>query len=189
MALKVNSYGDGSEESSKFVGKFVDDMYSLFEDLPTSHPGKHRIGSNQYTEVVGMRNEIPAMPNGRKKGEFISQGLTPTRTNTKTSLYDIIDTFRYTDLKKFAANASVTLTLPAGGMDAQRIVEFFKMISRNGLLSIQPNCVNREDLLKAQKNPENYGHIIVRVCGFSAPFVLLPQIYQEEILTRTLAEV
>ena len=188
-ALKVTSYGDGSEESSKFVGKFVDDMYSLFEDLPTSYLGKHRIGSHQYTEVVVSRNEIPAMPNGRRMGDFISQGLTPTRTNNKTSLYDIIDSYRYTDLKKFAANASLTLTLPANGMDMKKIAEFFKIISRNGILSIQPNCVSREELLKAQKDPENYGHIIVRVCGFSAPFVLLPEIFQEEILTRTLAEV
>jgi len=188
-ALKVPSYGDGSKESSEFLGKFIDDMYSLFEDLPTAHPGIQRIGSNHYTEIVGMRDVIPAMPNGRRKGDFISQGLTPTRTNRQTSVYDIIDSYRFADLKKFAANASLTLTLPAKGMDTNGIVEFFKMISRNGLLSVQPNFINREELIKARKNPENYGHIIVRVCGFSAPFVLLPQIYQEEILTRTLSEV
>ena len=39
-------------------------------------------------------------------------------------------------------------------------------------------------LLKAQQEPEKYGHIIVRVCGFSAPFVLLSPQYQEEFLTR-----
>ena len=49
---------------------------------------------------------------------------------------------------------------------------------------MQPNCVNKEMLLKAQQEPENYGHIIVRVCGFSAPFVLLSEEYQNEFITR-----
>ncbi len=189
QALRAPSYGDGSAESGAFVGRLVDDLCELFDDLPTAYGGRFRVGSNTYTEVVWMRGEIPAMPNGRRRGDFISQGLTPDRTGRSTSLYDILDAFRYIDTKKLTAGASLTLTLPTGGMDINRAVEFFRMLARSGALSIQPNCVRREDLLAAQKDPASYGHIIVRVCGFSAPFVLLPPIYQQEVLTRTLAEV
>lgn len=189
MALNAPSYGDGTEISSKFTGKFIDDLYAQFEDLPTTYGGKFRLGSNIYTEIVRLRNSIPSMPNGRKRGDFVSQGFTPSRTNKKISLFDILDSLRYIDTKKLAANASMTLTLPAGGMDKQRIAAFFRMVVRSGAMSVQPNCVNKEELLAAQKDPENYGHIIVRVCGFSAPFVLLPPIYQEEIISRTIAEV
>ena len=188
-AIHAPKYGDGSDASSEFVGKFVDDLYSIFYDLPTAYGGHFRLGANYYTQIVNKRNHIPSLPNGRKKGDFLSQGITPSRTQNDVSLFNILDSTRCIDTNKFAANASMSLTLPAGNLDSERIVEFFKMASRSGISSIQPNCVKREDLLQAQKNPENYTHIIVRVCGFSAPFVALPKIYQDEILTRTLSEV
>lgn len=187
-ALNLPKYGDGSEEASLFTGKFVDDLHSIFYDLPTDQEGHFRLGVNHYTEIVRHRHFLPAMPNGRRKGDFLSQGLTPTR-KSKSSLFDILDSLRYTDTKKFAANASMTLTLPAGNMNSARMTEFLKMVSRSGVPAVQPNCVKTEDLLAAQKDPENYGHIIVRVCGFSAPFVLLPPVFQEEVLTRTMSEV
>ena len=188
-ALNAPTYGDGSEESSAFVGKFIDDLYSLFRDLPTVYSGEIRLGSNYYTEIVGLRNWVQSMPSGRRKGDFLSAGLTPARSSKKASLFNILDSLRYVDTNKLAANNSITISLPAGNLDAEKIVEFFRMAARSKVMSMQPNVVNREDLLAAQKDPENYGHIIVRVCGFSAPFVILPPIYQEEVLSRTLSEV
>ena len=58
-----------------------------------------------------------------------------------------------------------------------------------GKTGLMKPCVNRDDLLKAQKDPDNYRHIIVRVCGFSAPFVLLSPTYQEEFLSRIVHDV
>ena len=46
------------------------------------------------------------------------------------------------------------------------------------------NVLNREMLLDAQKHPENYPNLIVRVCGFSARFTALSPEWQEEVLTR-----
>ena len=74
--------------------------------------------------------------------------------------------------------------MPAGRVTQEHLLSFFRAAARSGLPTLQPNCVDRETLLKAQQEPEKYGHIIVRVCGFSAPFVLLSPQYQEELLTR-----
>jgi formate C-acetyltransferase len=46
--------------------------------------------------------------------------------------------------------------------------------------------VSRDDLLRALEEPENYGHLLVRVGGFSARFVDLPPEVQQDILNRTL---
>ena len=69
------------------------------------------------------------------------------------------------------------------------LVQFFRAAAHCGIQALQINCVNQEDLLKAQKDPENYRHIIVRVCGFSAPCVLLSPTYQEEFLSRMFHDV
>lgn len=188
-AKKCPSHGDGSEKSARFVADFIDDIYEVFSDLPTAYGGKFRLGSNHYTEIIRNRNEIPALPSGRKRGDFLSAGITPVRQQNEASLFDLFDSLRYVDTNKLAACVSLTLTLPAGKLNSDNIVNFFKMAARSRTMSIQPNCVNKEDLLAAQKDPANYGHIIVRVCGFSAPFVMLPPEYQEEVITRTMSGV
>ncbi|MBQ3505295.1 MAG: hypothetical protein IJA89_00815 [Clostridia bacterium] len=183
-ALRVCSYADGSEESARFAGKFFDDLYDIVQEMPTAYGGHYRMGFNVYTEVVLWSDKLLAFPNGRRKGDYFSPGLTPSRLQRGTTLSDLLDGVRYMDMQKCGGNATYTITLPAGKMDLQRAVEFFRAASRCGLQGMQPSCVSKEVLLRAQKEPENYGHIIVRVSGFSAPFVLLSPKYQDEFLSR-----
>ena len=188
-ALNAPSYGDGSESSSRFTGRLVHDIWRITRDLPTSFGGQYRLGSNLYTEVLWWGRLTKALPNGRRSGDYLSQGITPSRQNPSVSLMDVYDSLRYTDMNEFAAAASITITLPAGKMDMEKMVLFFRSTANTGLQAVQPNCVSREELLAAREHPEDYGHIIVRVCGFSAPFVLLVPHYQDEVLSRVTMEV
>ena len=184
MALHAPSYGDGSEESSRLAGKFADDLYLISRGLPTRYGGEVRVGSNQYTEVIFWGKNTMATPNGRRNGDYISMGLSPSRFQASVSVVEILDSLRYIDLRKYAGNTSLTLTLPAGRIDKESLINFFYAAARSGAQGVQLNCVSKEVLLMAQKEPGKYGHIIVRVCGFSAPFVLLSEEYQNEFISR-----
>ena len=50
---------------------------------------------------------------------------------------------------------------------------------------VQFNVVSRETLLDAQKHPENYKHLVVRVAGYSALFTTLSRSLQDDIIRRT----
>ena len=50
---------------------------------------------------------------------------------------------------------------------------------------IQLNVVSREKLLEAQKHPEKYNNLVVRVWGWSGYFTELDKVYQDQILART----
>ena len=50
------------------------------------------------------------------------------------------------------------------------------------------NVVDRRQLLEARKDPENHKNIIVRVCGYSAPFWSLDKDMQDEVIARTQRE-
>ena len=50
---------------------------------------------------------------------------------------------------------------------------------------MQFNVVTRETLLDAQKHPENYKHLVVRVAGYSALFTTLSKSLQDDIIRRT----
>ena len=186
--IALPSYGDGSEESSRLAGRLFDDLYRLSRDLPTAYGGDFRIGYNQFTEIIFWGKTTRALPNGRRLGDYICQGLTPTRLQREVGLMELLDSQRYMDLSLCAGNASMTLTLPAGKAEPAHMSALLRMLSRAGTQAVQPNCIDRETLLAARREPEKYRHIIVRVCGFSAPFVQLSEAYQEELLSRMYTE-
>ncbi len=187
--LAVASFGDGTEETTYFAGKFYDDLCKIGDRIENIIVGKCRVGFNLYTEIVRMGEWIGALPNGNRKSSFFSQGITPTRNGNKSSLYDMLESFKHIDLKKTSGNASMTITLPAGKIDAAAMSSLFRVLAHNGLQAIQPNLINRQELIEAKKDPENHKDIIVRVCGFSAPFISLPEEYQDEIISRSFLEV
>ena len=182
------SYGDGSEESSQFAARLFNDLASYARDLPTSYGGKHRVGSNQYTEIIFFGKKTVATPNGRRNGDYLSMGLSPSRFQKPVAVTEILDSLRYIDMTNCAGNTSLTATLPIGKMDGEQMIEFFFGAAKSGVQGLQLNCVSREMLLDAQKHPENYRHLIVRVSGFSMYFVLLSKEYQDEFISRLSAE-
>ena len=50
---------------------------------------------------------------------------------------------------------------------------------------MQFNVVSKDTLLDAQKHPENYKHLVVRVAGYSALFTTLSKSLQDDIIRRT----
>ena len=187
-AISAPSWGDGSEESSRFAGKFFDDLYKIAESLPTAHGGHYRMGFNLYTEIIWIGRSTLATPNGRLHGDNLSQGISPSRLLHHASVTDIVGSMRYMDMNKSTGNASITMTLPAGNMDMERITAFLRAIAKSKVQALQINCIDKKTLLAAREEPEKYSDLIVRVCGFSAPFVCLSEVYQAEVISRLFSE-
>ena len=68
----------------------------------------------------------------------------------------------------------------------EKIKALFRTYFKNGGCHLMVTVVDRGVLEDAQKHPENYPHLIVRVSGFSAVFVNLERDVQDELLSRML---
>ncbi len=64
-----------------------------------------------------------------------------------------------------------------------KILEAFVHCGGNAL---DFNVVDKETLLQAKKDPDSHRNLIVRVCGYSAPFVSLSEELQDEVIERTM---
>jgi len=69
--------------------------------------------------------------------------------------------------------------------DLKKLGSLIKTYFACGGKHVQFNVVNKETLLDAQKHPENYRDLIVRVAGYSAYFVQLSKRIQDDIIGRT----
>ena len=70
--------------------------------------------------------------------------------------------------------------------EIMKLVALLKSYNEMGGYHIQFNVINNEILKKAQKDPEEYRGLMVRVAGYSAYFVELNPEVQEDIISRTI---
>lgn len=180
-------WGDGSEESCVFAAKLNEDLFRLADALPpTIWGGKIQLGHLTYTEIRFWAEDTLATPDGRRNGEYFSQGLTPSRLHRIPSVTSVVNSLMHLDGSKMAGNSVVNIILPSvsEGMTLQICEAFLRAASASAMQSLQLNCVTKEELLDAQKHPEKYPNLIVRVCGFSAKFTSLSPEWQKEVLSR-----
>lgn len=78
---------------------------------------------------------------------------------------------------------SQTTIAPGGGL--RRLTTLVDYYFSRGGMQIQFNVVSKETLLRAQREPDKYRSLIVRVAGYSAYFVGLDKTVQQDIIERT----
>lgn len=182
-AMHCPGWGDGSKESCEFAGKFNDDLYALISTLVGTYGGKIVMGHLTYTEIRFWGEKTLATPDGRFNGDYIAQGISPSRLKKIPSSTAVINSFKYINAENVGGNSVVNIILP-NKVSLDTCEAFLRAAANSGMQSLQLNCTTKEQLLDAQKHPENYPELIVRVCGFSAKFTSLSPEWQQEILTR-----
>lgn len=186
-AMRCPGWGDGSEISCELANRFNNDLFSVCQKKVGSYGGKVHMGHLTYTELRWWGEKTDALPDGRKKGEYFAQGLTPSRLKRIPCVNDVINSLARLDPSTMAGNSVVNIILP-GNISLDRCEAFLRAAAATAVQSIQLNCTSKEELLDAQKHPEKYPNLIVRVCGFSAKFTSLSPEWQEEVISRNFYE-
>lgn len=182
-ALLCSGWGDGKKESSSLAKRFNTDLYNMLSELKGMYGGKINLGHMTYTEIRFWGEKTLATPDGRYNGDYFSQGLTPSRLKKIPYVTDVVNSMASLDKTELAGNNVINIILP--GTTKLNVCEaFLRATAYSAIESLQLNCVSKETLLDAQKHPEKYPDLIVRVCGFSAKFTSLSPEWQQEVLTR-----
>jgi formate C-acetyltransferase len=102
-----------------------------------------------------------------------------------TALLNSVTSF---DHKKAPGGLNVNLrigkTLLTTDADVEKMIDLLLTYFENGGMEVQINCVSKETLIAAQKNPEKYADLNIRVSGQSLYFVELGKALQDQIINR-----
>lgn len=188
QAIRCSGFGDGSEAACALAARLHEDLYRMTQQLTGTYGGKVLMGYLTYTEIRWWGEKTLATPDGRRSGDYFSQGLTPSRLKRIPDVTSVIHTLRQLDASMTGANSVVNIILPSDTMTPALCESFLRAAAGSALQSLQLNCTTRAQLLDAQRHPENYPELIVRVCGFSARFTALSPEWQQEVLTRNFYE-
>lgn len=182
-AIHCNGWGDDSEASCELANRFNNDLFEICQRKTGTYGGKVHMGHLTYTEILWWGKSTLATPNGRKSGACFAQGLTPSRLKKIPCVLDVINSMAKLDSSTLSANSVVNIML-ANNISLDICESLLRATTHTAIQALQLNCVSRDILLDAQKSPEKYSDLIVRVTGFSAKFTSLSTEWQNEILSR-----
>jgi formate C-acetyltransferase len=139
-------------------------------------------------EYIKRGEMCPATADGRKSGEPYSSSFSPSLDVKTNGLLSIIASFTKFDMKKIINGGPLTLEIHdsvfRNDIGISKVAMLVKSFILRGGHQLQLNAVSRERLLDAQKNPEKYPNLIVRVWGWSGYFCELDVKYQNHIIRR-----
>lgn len=187
---KVPKYGNDIEWVDQLGAKWAEYFKQKLSTYTNYRGGKYHTGMYTVSAHVPMGENIGASPDGRFAG-------TPLADGGMSPVYGR-DTNGPTAVLKSVSRLDKTLTSNGGLLNMKFLPEFFSTetgISKFAqflrsfvdleIPHIQFNVVNREDLIAAKQNPENYRSLTVRVAGYTAYFTELAGELQDEIIART----
>ena len=128
-------------------------------------------------------------PDGRKKHETLALSLSPSIGTEKHGPTGAILSASKIDQSKCPLGTSLDLTFYASSINEPEGMEKMKALIKTymdkGGIEFQANTLDRQVLREAQKHPDQYRDLVVRVWGFNAYFVSLKPEYQEDLIART----
>ena len=150
--------------------------------------GIFRPGTGSAMYYVWHAQEMPATPDGRRKGEPLGANYSPSLFIRARGPVSILQSFAKPHLARVINGGPLTIefhdTVFRNDEAIGKVAMLVKSFMDLGGHQLQLNTVNRETLVDAQKHPENHKNLIVRVWGWSGYFVELDKCYQDHIMAR-----
>lgn len=185
---KTPKYGNDDDYADDIMKEVFQYYYSIVTGRKNNRGGHWRINMLPTTCHVYFGEVMNASSNGRLAHKPVSEGISPSQgadIHGPTSVICSAAKMDHISTGGTLLNQKFTPSNVAGekGIDnmAHLIRAYFNMEGHH----IQFNIVDRETLIEAQKHPEDYKDLIVRVAGYSDHFRNLSKALQDEIIART----
>jgi len=185
---RTHKYGNDDDYADAIMVRAFNMLFEELDGRPNGKGGCYRVEMLPTTCHVYFGSVTGAMPDGRKAGLPLSEGISPVQGADRMGPTAVIKSAGKMDHIKTGGtllNMKFTPALLADedGIDklAHLVRSYFKMDGHH----VQFNVVRGDTLRKAQADPASHRDLIVRVAGYSDYFCDLSRELQEEIITRT----
>lgn len=183
LAMAAPSWGDNSPETNGELAYWVRRINDDVDGMLTEQGYPWKFAIYTYREFLYWGLRMKATPDGRRDGDRLAQGFSPSEYRCKSGITTVINAIGSAPHEcLYASNANLTFDRTA--MNKKLWAAVLRVYCEKGAHMIQPNCNSVEELLDAQVHPERHQNLIVRVCGFSARFIALSKRWQDEVIAR-----
>jgi trans-4-hydroxy-L-proline dehydratase len=188
LVYDTPKYGNDDDYADEHLPIIFDIFHDAVNGRPTARDGKHRINLLPTTSHVYFGSVIGAMPDGRKAGVPLSEGISPVQGADRNGPTAVLKSAAKIDHIRTGGTLLNQRFAPSFFDEEDGIPKLIALIRSYFRMDghhIQFNVVDSKVLRNAQKQPEKYSDLIVRVAGYSDYFNDLGEDLQNEIIRRT----
>ncbi|QIB68026.1 glycyl radical protein [Aminipila butyrica] len=191
LLLNAPAYGN-DDPYTDWIGKLLDREAQEFTQKYGDELGVHMdLRLVPFTSHVPFGKVVSATPNGRfaytplSDGSSASQGADINGPTAILLSNYVTKNFNMNGHAGRLLNIKLSPSCVKGEEGTEKLIQFIEAWRDLKLWHIQFNVLNTDTLKEAQKSPENYRNLLVRIAGYSAYFTELTKDLQDDIISRT----
>lgn len=185
----VPKFGNDIPEVDNFARDVAYTYTRPMQEFRNPRGGQYQAGLYPVSANVPLGAQTGATPDGRYAGTPVADGVSPYAgrdTHGPTAAANSVSHLDHSIASNGTLfNMKFHPSALAGREGLANFVAFIRSYFDQKGSHMQFNVVSRETLLDAQKHPENYRSLVVRVAGYSALFTQLSRSLQDDIISRT----
>lgn len=184
-------FGNDDDYADSIAEEIIDSIYEIrneikSNDINTLVTGSF-VGATHPNIIFGKLTK--ATPDGRLSGDAFTMGITQSEGKDRKGLTALLNSISKLNYEKFCgcivSNIKLDKSMISTDEKITKLSEIYHTFLKNGGMQLQINYLSQEELIEAQKHPEKYSNLVVRVTGYSGYFTRFDTDLQNDIIRRT----
>ncbi|MBN1399892.1 MAG: hypothetical protein JXA74_03585 [Anaerolineae bacterium] len=189
VRAELIAYGNDDATADAMLRRVYDDYVALAGAVHDRNGVLRPVGLSTFGRQIEWAEARGATAAGSHRGEYLANNFSPTPGTDLNGPTAVIQSFCSVDFEKLANGTALELKIHPSAIKGEAgvsaLVGLMRTFLRLGGWFLHIDVVDSEMLRDAQRHPDRYPNLAVRISGWSARFVTLDRTWQDMIIARS----